>query len=143
MLDIKQLVKSKVIKYETDNPFKIAEKAGIVVLFEDLLDTMGYFNVYKQIKIIHINQALPRREQIYVCSHELGHVFQHQGVNTPFLMRNTLFSVSRIEREANIFAVELLLPDELLLEYEDISLYTLAAKRGIPPKLADLKHIKK
>ena len=141
MLDIKRLVKSKVLKYETDDPFKIAEKAGVVVIYEDLLDTMGYFNVYKQIKIIHINQALPRHEQIFTCSHELGHVFQHQGVNTPFLMRNTLFSVSKIEREANIFAVELLLPDDLLQEYPNISLYTLAAKRGIPSKLADLKQL--
>lgn len=139
MLDIKRLVKSKVLKYETDDPFKIAERAGIIVLYEDLLDTMGYFNIYKQIKIIHINQALPMHEQIFTCSHELGHVFQHPGVNTPFLMRNTLLSVSRIEREANIFAVELLLPDELLLKYSNISLYTLAAKYGIPAKLADLK----
>lgn len=45
--------------------------------------------------------------QRFICAHELGHLILHP-------IKNTLYSVSKIEVEANIFAVELLVPDESL-----------------------------
>lgn len=113
---------------------------GVVILFERLKDTLGYFNTYKRIKIIHINQELNESEQQFVCAHELGHSILHPEVNTPFLRKNTLFSISKIEREANEFAVELLLPDTLLYEHQDVSLSHLAANSGVPLELLHLKN---
>ncbi|WP_425057663.1 hypothetical protein SCACP_21830 [Sporomusa carbonis] len=75
----------------------------------------------------------------FVCGHELGHAIKHSDMNTPFLKRHTLFSTDKIERQANTFAVELLLPDEILREYSDCSLYNIAKNVGIPDKLIDLK----
>jgi len=132
----KRLIK----KYHTNCPFQIAREMGVVILFEKLGNTLGYFNKYKRIKIIHINQEISEAEQQFTCAHELGHSILHPVVNTPFLKRNTLFSISKIEREANEFAVELLLPDSLLSEYEDLSLSQIAATCGIPPELISLRH---
>ena len=136
----KKIAEKLIKRFHTNCPFQIAREMGVVIQFERLKDTLGYFNTYKRIKIIHINQELTEIKQIFVCAHELGHVIQHPEVNTPFLKRNTLFCISKIEREANEFAVELLLPDTLLYEYQDIALSQIAATRGIPSELIYLKN---
>lgn len=140
MWDEKYLAETIIKKYQTNNPFKIAKARGIFIRYKSLGEILGYFNTYKQIKMIHINQDLNSIDKRFVCAHELGHELQHPKINTPFLRRNTLFSVAKIEREANSFAVELLLPDSILREYQDTSFYTLAALAGIPQKLAGLKN---
>lgn len=60
------------------------------------------------------NENVPEHLQAFVCAHELGHALLHRNINTPFLSKNTLFSIDKIERQANTFAVELLLPDNIL-----------------------------
>lgn len=126
-------------KYGTSDPFRICEQKGIHIIYENLGGIMGYFNEFKRIKIIHLNQSLRSEEENFVCAHELGHALLHPNVNTPFLKRHTLFSVDKIEREANAFAVELLLPDEILKEYAECSLFQLGQIFGIPSKLIELK----
>ncbi|SFM40501.1 ImmA/IrrE family metallo-endopeptidase [Pelosinus propionicus] len=130
-------------KYHTNCPFQIAREMGVDIQFERLKDTLGYFNTYKRIKIIHINQELNEQDQRFTCAHELAHSVLHVAVNTPFLQRSTLFSVSKIEREANTFAVELLLPDSLFQQYTGTTLFALAEMCGVPHDLARLKDIKK
>ncbi|HDR4858181.1 TPA: ImmA/IrrE family metallo-endopeptidase [Bacillus cereus] len=51
------------------------------------------------------------------------------------------FSVDRLEIEANTFAVELLLPDEMISEYQDtnLSIQEIAEIYGIPESFARLK----
>ena len=44
-----------------------------------------------------------------VCAHELGHAVLHTHANTPFLRKNTFFSVDKLEIEANTFAALLLI----------------------------------
>ena len=127
-------------KYNTNCPFQIAREMGVNIQFERLKDTLGYFSTYKRIKTIHINQELTELDQQFTCAHELAHSILHPDVNTPFLQRSTLFSVSKIEREANTFAVELLLPDYLLCEHQDIGLSQLALIRGVPRQLMYLKN---
>ena len=74
------------------------------------------------------------------CAHELGHSILHPNVNPPFLRKHTLFSIDKIERQANAFAVELLLPDEFLDECSDINFATVAKSNGIPEGLEVLKN---
>nr|WP_092074761.1 ImmA/IrrE family metallo-endopeptidase [Dendrosporobacter quercicolus]NSL49307.1 ImmA/IrrE family metallo-endopeptidase [Dendrosporobacter quercicolus DSM 1736]SDN12561.1 protein of unknown function [Dendrosporobacter quercicolus] len=136
---IKNIVVELVKKYKTNCPFALAKELNINITYEPLGQTMGYYTKDFRIKFIHINQHLIKKERIFTCAHELGHAVVHTNVNTPFLKRHTLFSVAKIEREANTFAVELLLPDSTLQEYQEASLYTLADIAGIPKKLAELK----
>lgn len=79
--------------------------------------------------------------QRFVCAHELGHVVLHPNVNTPFMKAHTLFSIDKFEKEANTFAVELLMPDEIVHEYETI--FAAAAACGVPTEVAILKQVER
>lgn len=140
---IKDIVETLIHKHGTNCPFTLADILGINIVYETLGDTMGYFTHDFRIKFIHLNQQLNKKDSIYTCSHELGHAILHPYVNTPFLKRYTLFSTAKIEREANTFAVELLLPDSLLQDYSDCSLNNIAKCVGVPDKLVEFKILKK
>ena len=102
-----------------------------MVVREPLGSINGYYNQCYRQKFIHINEELEEYRQKFTCAHELGHAVLHPKANTPFLRDNTLFSVSRLEREANCFAAELLCPDEVLLEYPGYTVGELARILGI------------
>lgn len=140
---IKQKVRHLIKKHGTNNPFVIASQKNIMVLFERLGSTLGYFHTFKRIRIIHINNELNKHMQHYVCAHELGHAVLHQNVNTPFLKKNTFFSIDKIEIEANTFAVELLLPDEIIYEYKNtnLTIEEISSIYGIPREVARLKKV--
>ena len=86
-----------------------------------------------------MNSSLTAPESYFVCSHELGHALQHPRTNTPFLREKTLFSVDKIEVEANRFAVELLMTDDLLREYNYLSIYDVAKIANVPHEVVHLK----
>lgn len=136
---IKTIAVELVKKYKTNCPFTLARELNIHIAYESLGQTMGYYTKDFRIKFIHINQQLTDKDQAFTCAHELGHALLHPTLNTPFLRRHTLFSVDRIERQANTFAVELLLPDQLLEEYSECGFYNIADMVGIPVKLINLK----
>ncbi|HDX9650177.1 hypothetical protein COL68_16575 [Bacillus wiedmannii] len=140
-MKIKDYVMKIVKKHGTTNPFEIAKRKNIIVLFEDLGNTLGFYNTYKRFKFIHINNRIDETTQRFVCAHELGHALLHPKANTPFLRNKTFFSVDRLEIEANTFAVELLLPDEMISEYQDtnLSIQEIAEIYGIPESFARLK----
>lgn len=138
-MDIKRTVEKLMRKYNTNDPFKLAEKLNIFVKYDDLGNTWGYFITYKRIKIIHINNNLEEWLQRYTCAHELGHSILHKGVPTPFLKKHTLFSIDKIERQANTFAVELLIPDKVIAQYEGYTVHNVADIVGIPNGLEVLK----
>lgn len=141
MKTIKQIVTDLIRIHGTNDPFEIASQKNILVLFEELGDIFGYFNTYKRIPMIHINNILSEQDQRFTCAHELGHRIMHPKVNTPFLRKNTLLSVERIEREANQFAVELLMPDFLLqdIQYTALTFHKASLAFGVPLELAHLK----
>lgn len=139
----KETARKLVKKYNTDDPFYIANRIGILVLFEPLGSIYGYYNYYKRIKMIHINDQLDETLQRFTCAHELGHALLHHDINTTFLKSKTFFSTEKIEREANTFAVELLMPDEYLYELKDteLTIFDVAEMYGIPREVCELKKI--
>ncbi len=140
-MDIKENVLNIVEKYQTTDPFEIARQKEITVLYADLGNTLGFYNTYKRFKFIHINNQIDEITQRFVCAHELGHAVLHPKANTPFLRNQTFFSVDRLEIEANTFAVELLLTDEIVSAYEDtrLSIQEVAEIHGVPGGFARLK----
>lgn len=116
-MNIKAIVESLCKKFDTRDPFEIAARKNILVICEPLGTIRGYYNrVYRQ-RMIHLNSDITSGEAVYVCAHELGHALLHPDSNTPFLKRSTLYSVDRLENEANRFAAELLLPDGEFIPY--------------------------
>ena len=126
-------------KYHTCDPFKIARNRHIKILYAPLGKVMGFHSYSLRLHVIHLNQELDEPMLQFVCAHELGHTILHPDINTAFMTHRTFFSASKLEREANTFAVELLLPDDFVRENEGCSIYQLARLRGVPEELVGLK----
>lgn len=130
----------KLIKqYKTNNPFEIAEYKKIQLFYCDLKGLRGVYRYYKRNKQIFINSTLPKHIQRLVCSHELGHSIFHTNLNTPFFESNTLFSKNKLEVQANRFAIELLLPDNLIIDYPEYTIEQIARMEYLPIELINLK----
>lgn len=129
-------------RYNTTNPFDIARERNIRILHQPLKTTLGFYVRYRRFQNIILKDDLPDEMQRFVCAHELGHSILHADLNVPKLTRYTLFSADKFELQANTFAVELLLPDELLREDPGCSVFQLAYSVGIPLEFVGLKHLK-
>lgn len=136
---IKSIVRRLSRKHNTRDPFILADAFGILTVTEPLGALNGYYTKKYRIKIIHINSSLSESEQRFACAHELGHALLHPDANTPFLTKYTYLSVDKYEIEANKFALELLVPDELLLEYQDCTIDQVARATGYQKNLIELR----
>ncbi len=136
-MSIKNKVDMLCRKYNTRDPFIIADQLGIQLLFEPLASVRGYYSRTHRIKFIHINQDLSREQQRQVCAHELGHAILHAESNTPFLRANTLYSVNKLETEANRFMALLLYPASEIRNYAQsgYTVYQIADICGLTAEL--------
>lgn len=131
--------------YKTNDPFDLTDYLKFHVFFKPLHpDIMGFYKYYKKNKYICINSQMERHDQVTTCSHELGHGIMHPKVNTPFLRKNTFLSVEKYERQANLFAAELLISDDyfkmLVEQFYDFKRMSVAT--GIPEEFFYLKYKK-
>lgn len=138
---IESIVKRLIKKYNTRNPFELASYLHIKVLDEPLGKNLkGFYQLCPKNKIIHINETLKNKEKIFICSHELGHAMLHTKLNVLFLERNTFCVKSKYEIEANKFACQLMISDNLIKEYPSyFSLEQIATSEGLPVELLKLK----
>lgn len=126
-------------RYKTDCPYQLAEHLRIHIMQHDLHHEInGYYKYDRRNQYIVINDNLDQHYQRVVCAHELGHAILHKHVNTPFMRRNTFLSVDKIEREANRFAAELLIPDDTF--YECKTIHDVVSLHNVPIELAQLKY---
>ncbi len=114
--NIKNLVKYYVNTYKTNNPFELADYLKIVVQKGILGDYYGCYMYLKKHRCIFLNSDLNPFTEKMVMAHELGHAILHIKVNCCFMKNKTLLSTTKIERQANLFATELLLPDKIIVE---------------------------
>jgi Zn-dependent peptidase ImmA (M78 family) len=139
--NIKEFANTLSQKYNTRDPFRIAVLNHINIYYPDIGENMGYFSSVCRIKSICINKNADTELQPFICAHELGHYFLHPHAETHALNQNSFLSTWKIERQANLFAVEFLLPDDLMKEYSDMGTYDIASMVGIPKSLARLKSL--
>ena len=140
-MDIREIVSTLVAKYNTRNPFEIAEYQNVEIIHTELKSVLGYYTKYRRVQSIILNSDLPEHLENYVCAHELGHAICHPDINVQWLCESTFYSKGKFERQANTFAVELLLPDDLLREYPDCTVYQLARSVGVPEEFVELKQL--
>ena len=143
VMTVKRKIESTVLEltrqYKTNDPFIIADHMGIIVLAEDLGSVMGYYNTAFRQRMIHINENLPSGLRNYTAAHELGHAILHENLNTAFLRKNTYFSLDKLERQANLFAANLLISDYDLLENSDLTTEQFSQLSGYPIELIHLR----
>lgn len=139
--DIKYLVAYYVRKCETRDPFKIADRLGILYQFGNI-GCDGCYMYLKRHRYIFISQMLVEPEKSLVMAHELGHAILHRRENCYFIRNKTFLATARIEKEANTFAAELLIPDSLILENPGYTKSQIAGLAGYDEKIMDFKEIK-
>ena len=123
-------------KYETRDPFRLADELGFIVVSAPLVDMRGFQQRIKRQNIIYINSDLDAQQQDLVCGHEMGHHFMHRGLNRIFMNLNTQFVTQKFENEANLFSLELICPDEDLQPFLSRSITDAAAYMGVSVQLA-------
>ena len=129
-------------KYNTKNPFELAKLLNITILYEELGEINGYYNSYVREKMIHINNNLDYKKQLFTMCDELGHAIMHPNSSTPFLRKSTLFSINKLGMEANQFAIDLLIDDsefKELLECQLLSTYQLSNYFGVDSEIIEYK----
>lgn len=138
-MDIQNVISRLTKKYKTNDPFELAEMLNISIFYEELGTINGYYNKPLRMKQIHINCNLNDNMKKFTCAHELGHAIFHPNVSTPFLRSQTLLSVNKMEIEANLFAIRLLIPDYVLMENKDLTTQQLSRLLGYEQALIELR----
>ena len=113
-------------KYKTRNPIEISEAIGIKILFRDFSELKGFYAIENKSRYIVINNNLDEYLQRVICAHELGHDRLHRHFAAYNAMRDYMLydMKARPERDANIFASDLLLSDTEVLLYAKLHGYT-------------------
>ena len=114
------------------DPYFICDQQNINVLNDSLGSVLGYYYLERNHQFIVISPDVDEYMRRLICAHELAHALFHPEVNAFY----TLFPIGRYEREANDFAVNLLLMGAKE-EYPDYDLYALARVAGIPRQLLE------
>lgn len=137
---MKESQASKVVdEYDSNNPFIIAEKMDINVFTRPLVDIGGYYMVLKNnVKIAVIDSSLSRHLQKFVLAHEIGHSLLHPEKGA-FMLKTSLFATDRQEVEADKFAIELLLTDNMVNDNIDYTVDNWATVLGLPREIIELK----
>lgn len=133
MNKIKALAEGTYKKYDTADPFSLCDELGINTFRLKMPDrTNGLYYHIKGKKIILINDALSPAKARFTAAHELGHALLHPDSNSFFLKSKTAFEIGRFERQADFFAVCLLVsPFEERADFSEISPEALSSLTGI------------
>lgn len=146
ILNLNNEIKKKVSyyrkKFQTNDPFVIADMLGIETAICDIGSRSGCYMYMKRSKCIWINENLEGNEKLFVMAHELGHAILHPRENCYFIKHKTLFLNSRKEQEANTFAINLLVQDDLITEYmryQECTIDQLSRILGYQKELIELR----
>lgn len=120
--ELKELIDSMLTQHElrtdTPDPFALASAMHIRVRYFPLGGVKGFSLVLNDIPFIAIDINLPEAIKRIVCAHELGHHVLHRTTleQASFNDYELYRMENRFEREANLFASLLLLPDSAIEE---------------------------
>lgn len=137
---VKNSVKQLINEHGTNDPYRLARAMGIDVDEFPFQRIKGLIlEIAGRITIV-LNSNLPDWFKRIVLAHELGHKQLSPQGTSYFFMAETTLMESKIEYEANKFAVELLLWGEEP-ELEE-TLEQFAARIGLPVEMIRYKIIK-
>ncbi len=110
--DIKKIALHLIKKYNTQNPFKIADALKIEYIIGPMGHYSGCYLYLKKHRCIFLNDELSENEKSFVMAHEL-----------------------------NTFAAELLIPDSLIYENPGMTKSQLARLAGYNEKIMEFKKV--
>ena len=105
----------------TRNPQTMARELGIEIIPLDFKKQRGAYKVLMRNRFIFIKSDLHPVMENIVLSHEIGHDILHrdEAIRAGGFKEFNIFDMrqNRMEYEANIFASQISLPDDEILEY--------------------------
>lgn len=133
---IRQKVNLLINENMTCDPVELAKTLGIEICLRPFSQIKGMFISICDKPVIILNSMLTENMRKFVIAHELGHyLLSPMGAGYFFITQNTLME-TKIESEANRFAVELLTVNNPPAEGETIEQY--ANRIGIPKGMNEL-----
>ena len=133
-------------QYGENDPFRLCRAMGIILLMQPLgihtTAIKGFYMKCKRIRSITVNSDLPKAVQRIIIAHELGHATIHQEEGIHAFHEITLFDrTSGLEREANLFAAELLLDDHAVLDAlrQSSTFFHASSELMVPAEILDFK----
>ena len=138
-MDIKKKADSLVRKHQTRNPFEIIQGMNVIVVFAPLCGVRGFYQYFQRNNIIYIDENLPEHEKKFVCAHELGHMLLHKKANALFMDSRTHLNTHRYEVEADMFAMDLLIDDDMIAEYKPYTVDQISHFLGYRKELIELR----
>lgn len=137
---IKETVKRLKMLYSGLSLEDILLERNIVRLYLDNNDlTKGVYTRVNGIQIIFINSNLCDFERRMVLAHELGHAVLHPDVDFSDIKKIDEVTLAKYEFEADTFASEILLDDDLLSKYPNCSVSDIARCEGVCEKFVLIK----
>lgn len=134
-------------KYNILDPFYLVKALNILLLKEPLGygedSCKGLFMICFDQPVIIINANMNLNAQKIVLFHEIGHAILHKDLIPVMKFEEcNLFSYGSTEREANIFASELILSDEIVMEaLGEYPFFDAAKLLSVPPEILGFKLI--
>lgn len=132
--------------YKTKNPVRLCEEMGVCLLYQPMgyhcTAIKGFMLSVDRVQTIVVNSDLPENIQRVIIAHELCHALKHCTDSMNSYKETDLFNeASQFEKEANLFAAELLIEDEDVMKAYDeyLTFYELAADLYVPAGLLDFK----
>lgn len=118
------------------SPIELAASEGINVVYADMPSKFSGVAGFIDMKnhIIFVNKGDPRNRQSFTIAHELGHFLMHKSlINENPDIYTVLYRSKELndegdplEKEANCFAANLLVPLNLLKTYKNLPVSTLS-----------------
>lgn len=142
MVWIKEIVEGLIEVYGTRDIYKLLELLDVSLVRKEFKTKIkGRFlrNVFDD-EFIFVSNKLSEIEEKIVIAHELGHLILHTDLSTSYYTENHLLIKNKYEIEANKFAAELLIPDDLDFSiYDSITMTQMGCLLEVPEKLIELK----
>ena len=132
-------------RFHTRDPFELLEAMHVVIRESDQFQSLkGFCFLSCRTTYVVINDRLSASEKRIVAAHELGHILLHKNQLKLAPMKDSrLYDMtSRTEYEANLFAADLLIPDEELQQisdHEDLDYFALCSLLDTSPDLMSFK----
>lgn len=133
-----------ITKYNTRDPFKLSYLLNIDLIKYPLHHKIkGIFVFDSKTDTSHIvtNSSLNYMMERFIIAHELGHALLHPCVSRYFIEDSTLFLPNKFEQEANLFAAELLINNDQLIDLlkNGDTLEKISYDLNVPKKLLEIK----
>lgn len=138
-MDIKKKADLLARKHQSRNPFEIIKGINAILVFAPLIGVRGFYQYFQRNNIIYVDEDLPYHEKMFVCAHELGHMLLHKKSNAVFMDSRTFLNTTFYEKEANTFAVNLLIDNDMLYEHRDLTIEQLSRLWGYDKELIELR----